>query len=571
VSFIWFWTFWHWSTEAFRDGALLHGPVLGIGSHWDEWYSHEASVDERQAIEQVGRSSEGQRRFVSWLVRHWATEADWSGEHPPARFVLAQLANLSPFSHWSSFAKYRSGYGVDGIAAIVLAEGSSGEVTDVREVEALTIAADDDANAPAVVPEGFNVDAVELRMARDAALNLLRGSGFWLLLALWLASGQRPYRRAIAVMLGFGWVVAGALIVELIVGPEPGEQLAIISGLLTALWITLTVTGLVVAAVLVGEAWRVGRRWGERLERGQVRLHTEGGLTILGGSAGVPFALNMLLAVYRAPPREQTHSWLWERVLRRMRSAAKSWAGTGVVTADGRIRAVALEPKLQACLRHPDIIDVLTPYQPEARQRVIAQLADALPNGTNEMTGATPARGVTTRAMARQRLGFAHQRPVLRSHRCRHLAQAVLAVGRLTSRWQMAVNALALGVSVVMLMALRDIKPILLPPRAPMAVAPFSRSQYQLWVSLDTQSPRDFDVVLESGFWANRRANVEAYAGPEASVRAELELNRLSHQLTRDVEDGTVWVERRRRFLTREFAPGERVGRYSLSYLRRYP
>jgi hypothetical protein len=31
--------------------------------------------------------------------------------------------------------------------------------------------------------------------------------------------------------------------------------------------------------------------------------------------------------------------------------------------------------------------------------------------------------------------------------------------------------------------------------------------------------------------------------------------------------DGDVWVERRRRFLTREFNPGERVGRYSLNYL----
>jgi hypothetical protein len=32
-------------------------------------------------------------------------------------------------------------------------------------------------------------------------------------------------------------------------------------------------------------------------------------------------------------------------------------------------------------------------------------------------------------------------------------------------------------------------------------------------------------------------------------------------------DDGIVWIERRRRFLTREFFPGERVGRYSVPYL----
>jgi hypothetical protein len=34
-----------------------------------------------------------------------------------------------------------------------------------------------------------------------------------------------------------------------------------------------------------------------------------------------------------------------------------------------------------------------------------------------------------------------------------------------------------------------------------------------------------------------------------------------------ELDDGTVWVERRRRFLVHEFAPGERVGAYSLRYL----
>jgi len=50
-------------------------------------------------------------------------------------------------------------------------------------------------------------------------------------------------------------------------------------------------------------------------------------------------------------------------------------------------------------------------------------------------------------------------------------------------------------------------------------------------------------------------------------MRAEIRLNRLSHQATVDEQDGTVWIERRRAFLNHDYQPGERVGSYSLSYL----
>ena len=43
MRFVWFWTFWHWSKESFRHGSLLRSPLHGIGSHWDEWFRHEAS------------------------------------------------------------------------------------------------------------------------------------------------------------------------------------------------------------------------------------------------------------------------------------------------------------------------------------------------------------------------------------------------------------------------------------------------------------------------------------------------------------------------------------------------
>jgi hypothetical protein len=162
---------------------------------------------------------------------------------------------------------------------------------------------------------------------------------------------------------------------------------------------------------------------------------------------------------------------------------------------------------------------------------------------------------------------FASERQHLRSHRCRYAAQSILAVGDFTSKSQLAVNVLALGVSIVMLVALPDIRNVLYPPAPPVVVTPSSPSPYYLWVSLDTKRPQAFDVVLESGFWSNRRADVVQHPDPDGSARAELRLNRLGRQTTVDEQDGTLWIERRRKLLTREYQSGERVGSYSLSYI----
>ena len=144
-----------------------------------------------------------------------------------------------------------------------------------------------------------------------------------------------------------------------------------------------------------------------------------------------------------------------------------------------------------------------------------------------------------------------------------------MVIGGFTSKWQKAVSALAVTASGVMLFALPDLRGTLLPPRAPDVVPPSSPSPYHLWVSLDTKHPEYFEVVLESRYWSNRRERVRRYSGANASVRAEMLLHRLTGQTTQDGEEGTVWIERRRHFLNREYAPGERVGRYSLAYLNR--
>jgi hypothetical protein len=152
-------------------------------------------------------------------------------------------------------------------------------------------------------------------------------------------------------------------------------------------------------------------------------------------------------------------------------------------------------------------------------------------------------------------------------HQCRSVAQSLMVVGGLSSRRQVATNVLALVTSVTMLAALPGLRSILTPPPPPVPRAVPSTSPYQLWIDVDSRSPESFYVTLESQFWANRRAPVQVHEDPDHAVRAELRLRRLARPATTDVNDGTVWIERRRHFLTREFAPGEQVGRYSLSYL----
>ncbi len=559
TRFVWFWTFWHWSRESFRGGSLLRGPLQGIGGHWDEWFRHEASPNDLHAIAQAGRTESAQRQFIAWLYLHWAREANWSGNRLIPRFVLGQLAHLAPFNEWQAFDEYRAGYGLGGISAIVLTAESLGQAEDVRLVEGLTLPA---SGGPKTTPEGFQANPAELETPRRAVLNLLSGTGLWIFLALWMVAGERPYPRWLKMALGLGWLGAGGLILHLLFGPEPGERLFGFSAALATLWSALMIVAIAVAARPSISAWRQGQRWSTRLEHSQVRLRMNGGLTIKGGSAGLPFCLNILLSLFRADPGAAHRSWIWHRLGRRLRTETSLWAATGMVTAEGYLKPVVMETKLRACLQHAGIKNILAPRQRDAGPRAIARLLELMAPTSRPSDRAISSAGQT-------RLGFAAEKRELVSHQCRHVAQALMILGDFNRAWQKAVTALALTVSCVMLLALPDLWSALRAPPCPVAVAPSSPSPYYLWVSLDTKHPGRFQVVLESEFWANRRAEVTPHSGANASMRAEILLHRLTGQTTSNEEDGTVWIERRRRFLTREYAPGERVGRYTVGYLTR--
>lgn len=572
MQFVWFWSYWHWSTESYRCGSLLRGPVHGIGSHWEEWYNHEASPAMRDAIAAVGAHPRRQREFVLWLARRWAPEALWSGERPSIRFVLKQLAQRAPFNRWVAFEAYRESYGLRGVRAVVLAADSQGEAGDVRLVEATMLPKDADLSASQIVTEGFDVDRTELNTARLATMNLLDGRSLRLMLALWIGTGRRPYPRSLSAAIALGWALSAALLLYLVVGPDPGNALRPLATTLLALWTVLVVLAVVVALGVSLGAAQAGRAWKRLIGKSQLRLHMSGGLKVQGGSAGLAFAINLLLSVARMHPEIASESWLWRRIICALRARARSWVATGVIEPDGAVKSVVLDAKLRAALQDVEVTDMLTPRQRGANERALGVQAELLAP-VSRADGGIPigathgASTVATPRAAAARLGFAATRRTLVLHRCRNIAQAVIAISGMASRRQIAVNALALATSVVMLIALRDLRAIVAPPPAPQVVLPISPSPYQLWVSLDTPEPRYFSVVLESQFWANRRSTVESYTGANASTRAELRLTRLLRPMTEDLEDGTVWVERRRRLLTREFAPGERVGRYTFSHI----
>jgi hypothetical protein len=556
MHFVWFWTFWHWSKEGFRRGSLLRKPLHGIGSHWDEWFRHEACASDLQAIEEAGKTQSTQRKFIAWMIRCWARENDWPTPDMVSRFVVGQLASVPPFDKWQALESYRTSYGLTGVSAIVLEAESAGNAADVRPVQALLLPAD---GASEIVPDGFQAGSNELETVRRAARSLLRGKGLLIFLALWATGGHRPYSRRLRLGLGLAWLALIGSILFLVLGPEPGEWLIPWSATMLALWSGLVLLAVTVAAWQGVRAWRQGISWSRLLERSQVRMRMPGGLTLQGESAGLPFCLNTLLALGRAP-RSTRPSWLWQRVIQGLRSEAETWAATGVVTAAGYLKPVVLEAKLRACLNHPGIQDVLTPHQRDGGQPAVDRIADAIASRAGLDAPMTPFVSGT-------RFGFAAEKRALRNHACRHAAGSLMVFGKLADKWQVGANIVALITSMIMVMALPDLRSILLPHPAPVAVEPGSPSPYDLWVSLDTDHPEYFSAVLESSYWSNRRAEVRRSGGVIPSVRAEIHLHRLVGRAAANDENGTIWIERRRRFLNREYLPGERVGRYSIAYL----
>lgn len=556
MRFVWFLSFWSWSRESHRAGFLLRHPLEGIAGNWDEWFTGEASAAERVEIDLVGQRPDFQVMFAEWLEQVWIRDAAPNDNRLALTFVRSELARVAPFKDWSSFATFRTSPTAGPILAVVLGGESEGRAEDLRPVQAILLPLTPPASDRRVVADGFQAEATDLNVARESALRLMQGSGGRRLLTRWIATGRRPYPGWLKAILSGGWLWVGLLLAWLWFGPDPGASLRPLAAVLVGLWSTLMLVAVGGAGVQVFRARRAGRAGVRHLTHDQVRLHLPGRFTLKGGSAGLPFTLGMLQAVGRAYPDSLSSSWLWRQFADALEAPGAAWAATGVVGTNGQVQPVELAAKLRACLRSGRVRDLIAPAQREAK-------ADALQTLRNEIgAGSDPNPVDAPPAVASDRAAF-------RIHRCRHVADAVLTVARLKSTGQTWLNIFALLLSGVMMVALPDLRCILLPPPAPVVIPPSSPSPYFLWVSLNTRHPRFFQVVLESSVWANRRVDVEPRRSLPASVRAEIRLVRLSQSPGRDLQDGVVWIERRPCLLNRRYQPGEVVGRYTVIYLNR--
>jgi hypothetical protein len=75
-----------------------------------------------------------------------------------------------------------------------------------------------------------------------------------------------------------------------------------------------------------------------------------------------------------------------------------------------------------------------------------------------------------------------------------------------------------------MLLALPDLRGILLPPPAPLPVRIAAPAPDVVRVGLETRHPRHFTVLMTSQFWSNRRVDVARAVGPGSVAYAELRL-----------------------------------------------
>jgi hypothetical protein len=555
VRFVWFWTFWHWGNEGFRSGVCSQPPLSNIARLWNEWFQYEASAEDREAIEEVDVDAATQKEFVEWFLSGWSPRAIPKNNQLIQGFILRELATTAPFNRWPALAGHELLREVGGVSAIVLEDTSVGRASDVRPVEATLLPPEPLAQKGRIAAVDFKADLSELNAARQAVIKTVAGAGTVRFLSWYVVTGPRQYPLWLTAVLRVSWFSVAGLIAFLRFGPDPGSALNILAAALLTLWVVLTLAAALSVGRQIISARRAGQKLAHHIGEDEILLRMPGGLQLKGGSAGFAFCLSILDAINRAYPDAASGSWLWQRFFDRLREKAPSLAATGIVGDDGQIKPVEIGAKLQACFENPRIETILSPRQREASQGALRKL---LPSAVPKM-GANPASEANGKSRSRRLLLMT----------CRTLTDAVIKIGRFTSGAQTATNLLALLCSVTMLIALKDVWCILVPPAPPIAVAPSSPSPYFLWVSLDTPHPEFFQVALESPMWANRHALVARYNTPPASIRAEIRLIRIRSPNTPVLDQGTVWIERRPYFLGRGFESGERVGMYTVSYINR--
>lgn len=465
------------------------------------------------------------------------------------RPILCGLAHVAPFDQWPAFAAYRRWGYPAGFPPIIVAEHGVGHRGNIKWLGVVALPGHSDRQR--IRPENFSVNPDVLMSAWRAACGLLGGAAFGPLAALWLLAGRHSGPRWRAIVLDFLWLTAFSILV-LLLTRDPGSRLVVIFEALVIVWATALIMNSAEAMFACWVGWRQARTWGALLKRSQVRFRLPEPMVVIGNSLGVSLCLSLMIAVFRAKPLAGP-SFL-RNILRQLRKARRRWSATGNVTSFGWIGPVAIKPKFEAALAHPMIEHLITPWQSGARQTVVDEMAA----DTRKQSSAQPAAA---------QIGYAGENARLRSHRCWHIAQAVLIAGGGWSGVQLLRTTAIVSFTLVMFLALPDLFCAINPPPRPDIVFPSGRGPLNrlFWVTLATDRPRCFCVRLDSGYWAYRQADVKWERGQPASNRAEIPLYQRKNPTSADPSDGVIRIQHRNRLFFKNYLMEGNDGIYPLA------
>jgi hypothetical protein len=467
-----------------------------------------------------------------------------------ARLALIQVAQIPLFRFWQCLESYRLEV-FQGAYAIILPPEGSRNKSGRKELLSV-FAIPKEATTPAFYPVNLSTSDAPLRDARNAALSIFCGFALGVFLLCWVFMGRKRHRLRFSLLLCISWaLMMGILLFLGFASPFDYPQYDRV--LVPSLW-ALVIAPLVLALYAIAvdvsvslRAWCQGHEWGKLLRESDLYLligspDKQGYLKVEGPSFGVSLCLSILLGVQIQKPVNEKQSWLWWLLFDQMAKNLKKWGCTGEVTAAGWIKPVdRIRDKFEAALVDTSLNNIITPFQGEARRRVVKEVCRDM--AKRSRFSASLHVEAWQAACARR----------LRLRRCFHLAQVLMAVGGLKDSRAVAANALLAGLLLVGVATFpANYEHICPPPLPDQVVEKFwtghdiKSDGDRLNVYIKTDYPADFLVLLNSRYWVNRQAQFyKDPENPELCV-AVIKLDKLDNPLVNDSLDAEILIVRPR-------------------------
>jgi hypothetical protein len=500
--------FWEYAEKATSKGSLTPTPLLRVPQNWELWVALRTCTEQKR-LEQLVRNLTvmEQREFMEWLDGFMSPEK--------ARLVKSHLSQMPWFDSWDCLKPYHPE--AIGINAIILENPHGGAASDIKPLAVMLIPKEIKGDYALL---NLKMESAWLKEIREATLSLVSGAGRMLLLLSCCLFGwkqRHSFLRVSLIILRF--IVGVILYVLLFAPPQSEDSLRLMLSALVA-----------VTSVLILEAiysnWREARqtgKWATLLSEHQLVVMPGGGvpgttLLVDGPSFGIALSLSILWALHREVP-VNGESWLWGHFFARLEEKRDEVCFTGGVQNWGRIHNISrLEDKIAAASAHSKIKELIIPAQKHSTSEV-------------------------------------------RIHRCRHLAQVILNIGRGIRIWRFWGNAALLLILFTYIFALPDIYRVLVGPpkldlrRTQKLFGPTNKEnpegETRLELEFITDDPNAFFVDLDSQYYCNRRVALEI--SKSKGIRyAIAPISLVKYSSSGDAAEGEIRVRWSRQLLFRQ-------------------